>query len=86
MKLSDRELKNLYTFTEGFGADASTLKKAVYAVGTVSELTRLVEVRLEESERRVRELETSFLENDLADVIDGREISAFIGGVRVDEG
>ena len=81
----DGSLINLYAAAEGLGADASTLKKTVYAVGTVSELTRLAEIRLEELERRLAELETIFLENSLTDVIDGRGISAFIGGVRVDE-
>jgi hypothetical protein len=85
MNLSDVNLINLYAAAEGLGADALTLKRTVYAVGTVSELTRLAEIRLEELERRLAELETSFLENSLTDVIDGRGISAFIGGVRVDE-
>jgi hypothetical protein len=85
MNLSDVNLINLYAAAEGLGADALTLKRTVYAVGTVSELTRLAEIRLEELERRLAELETIFLENSLTDVIDGRGISAFIGGVRVDE-
>lgn len=36
-------------------------------------------------ERRLAELETSFLENSLTDVIDGRGISVFIKGERVNE-
>jgi hypothetical protein len=85
MNLYDGSLINLYAAAEGLGADALTLKKTVYAVGTVSELTRLAEIRLEELERRVRDLEAPSHRNSFTDVIDGRGISIFIKGERVDE-
>lgn len=84
--MSDRELINLYRLTESHEADTKILRETTKAIGTLSELTRLIEVRIEDLERRARELEITILANNLPDVIDGRGISVFVKGERGDEG
>lgn len=66
--MSDRDFKSLYAFTEGFGADFQILNAIVNSIGTLSELTRLVEIR-------VLELENSPPAKD----VDDRSISVLIG-------
>jgi len=68
---------DVYTFkaTESYGEFVvyqRNLRKLFYALRTVDELNRLLEIRVEE-------LETSFQLKDRPDVIDDRKISALIG-------
>lgn len=70
--MSDRTLLNFYSLVKTYASDSEIFRTMVGAIGTLSAIARLLEVRLEELERTVRQLETAAYANDFPNSIDGR--------------
>lgn len=73
--MSYKNLNNLCWLTESPEVSSEILRETTKAIFTLSELTRLVEIRL-------YELENSHQAKDVADVVDGRVISVIIDNKR----
>lgn len=81
--MSNRDLKKLYRLVEtAYPDDYLIHKNIAEAIYTLSARIRLIEVRIEEMERRTGWLESSVPRNNSLDMIDGREISILVGNKR----